>query len=123
MVAEDRGKRVRVARLLALIMAGVLLNVGLYSILWFVTPFVAGAVVGYLLVKLEDAVAGSSIGAILAYIPLFMLTSNLSGQQADFVAIGVAALLMAAIAILGGILGNTIQRRSLQARPPDRMVG
>ncbi len=123
MVAEERNKSVRVVRLLALIVACALLNVGLYSILWFLTPFVAGAAIGYLLVKIEDAIAGSSLGAVLAYIPLFMLTSSLDGQQVDLLAISVAALLMAAIAILGGLFGNTIQRRALQAHPSDRVVG
>jgi hypothetical protein len=116
MAAETRAERVRMARLLALIAACALLNVGLYLILWFLTPFVAGIIVGYLLVKKLDAIAASALGTLLAYLPLFIYTSGLDGLQVNLLATGVATLLMATIAVVGGIIGNTIQKRAARVQ-------
>ncbi|TFF91600.1 hypothetical protein EU545_03480 [Candidatus Thorarchaeota archaeon] len=115
MVVDD-GERMRLVRLFALIAACALLNIGLYYILWFLTPFVAGAATGYLLAKRFDAIAGSAGGSLLAYLPLFMYTSGLDGLTVDFAAILVAALMMAAIAVIGGLLGNAIQKRTIMPK-------
>jgi hypothetical protein len=60
---------------IGIILAGALLNLGLYFILFFLAPVVSGAVVGYLIPKLRRALIGSFISGIVAYLPLQLLTA------------------------------------------------
>ncbi|TFG14506.1 hypothetical protein EU537_03555 [Candidatus Thorarchaeota archaeon] len=113
---------------IGIIVAGALLNIGLYFILFFIAPILVGAVVGYLMHILHRALLGSFLSGLLAYLPLELLTAptyiqylvdegvysvneiaqNLANIYFQLIS---ASVILALLCLVGGYLGLLIRRR------------
>ncbi len=92
-------------RLLGMTIACAMLNVGLYFILYVVTPIVAGAVIGYLLGHRTHSVTGATVGSFVAYLALFYYVAEATSLTASPIDIIAGSLFMALIGLVGGLLG------------------
>ncbi len=114
--------------IIGIIVAGALFNLGLYFILFFIAPIVAGAVVGYLVPNLRKVVLGSFLSGIIAYLPLQLLTaptyiqylidegfysaSEIEQNLANiYLQLITSSVLLASLCFLGGYLGFLLRRR------------
>ena len=99
-------------RIALMILASVMLNLGLFFILAFFAPLVAGLVVGFFLERSKiGSVAGFS-GALISYSTILLITEYLTGFATDPLTLVFAVLLMALIGAIGGLLGAIIRSRS-----------
>ena len=97
--------------ILALIAAGILLNLGLFFVLAILAPLVVGIVCGYLSSQWKDGVFISFVASTIAYSLIFAVTQLLPGFTTDLFAIVIAVLIMSTIGVIGGILGSIIKTR------------
>lgn len=99
-------------RFILLILAAVLLNVGLFFILAFFAPLVAGLVVGFFLGKSKTGSLAGFLSAFFSYSGILFLTEYLTGFSSDVLILVSAVVLMGLIGALGGLLGAIIRNRS-----------
>ncbi|MFW9794188.1 MAG: hypothetical protein ACFFEE_07800 [Candidatus Thorarchaeota archaeon] len=99
-------------RIILMIFAAVLLNFGLFFILAFFAPLVAGLVVGYFLENSKIGTLAGFTGAIVSYTTILLITEYLTGFGTDPMTLVSAILLMALIGALGGLLGGVIRSKS-----------
>ena len=63
---------IRRGRIIALILAAAMLNVGLYFLLYIFTPIVSGLIVGFLLGRKKEGGIISFIGSFVSFLPMLM---------------------------------------------------
>lgn len=95
-----------------MILVAVMLNLGLFFILAFFAPLVAGLVVGIFLEKSRIGTFAGFMGALIGYSTILLITEYLTGFTTDPFTLISAVLLMALIGALGGLLGALIRSRS-----------
>ena len=95
-----------------MILAAVMLNLGLFFILAFFAPLVAGLIVGFFLEKYYIGSLTGFIGALVSYSVILLITEYLTGFVTDPLTLVSAVLLMSLIGALGGLLGAVIRSRS-----------
>lgn len=95
-----------------MILAAVLLNIGLFFILAFFAPLVAGLVGGFFLERSKIGAISGFIGAFLSYSAILLMTEYLTGFPTDPLILVSAVVLMGLIGALGGFLGSWIRSRS-----------
>lgn len=99
-------------RIVLMILASVMLNLGLFFILAFFAPLVAGLVVGFFLEKSKIGSIAGFAGALISYSTILLITEYLTGFATDPLTLVFAVFLMALIGALGGLLGAIIRSRS-----------
>ncbi len=99
-------------RMLLMVLAVVLLNLGFFFILAFFAPLVAGLVVGFFIEKSKIGTFIGFVGALISYTIILLITEYLTGFTTDFLTLVSAILLMALIGALGGIMGAQIRSRT-----------
>ena len=95
-----------------LILTAVLLNIGLFFILAFFAPLVAGFVVGFFLERKDIGTLAGFLGALFSYSGILFVTEYLTGFSTDFITLVAAVILMGLIGALGGFLGVLVRSRS-----------
>jgi hypothetical protein len=95
-----------------LILAAVLLNLGLFFILAFLAPIVAGIVVGFFLERKDIGTLAGFLGALFSYSGILFVTEYLTGFSTDFITLVAAVALMGLFGALGGLLGAFVRSRS-----------
>ncbi len=122
--------RVNRNRFIASTIAGALLNVGLYFLLYIFTPLVTGIVVGFLLRKYREGSIAAFIGSFLTFLSMLLyslpalIDQMISSGQATldeimanlpwlYVQIGFSALLLSILGLAGGLIGAYIGRHAL----------
>lgn len=117
-------------RFLAAIIAGALLNVGLYFLLYIFTPLVTGFVIGFLLKKYRDGILASFVSSFISFLAMLLYSAPalidemVSSGQATleeitanlplfYIQLGFSALLLSLIGIIGGLIGVYIGNRTL----------
>jgi len=98
-------------RFVFMVLAVILLNFGLFFILIFFAPFVAGLIVGYIIAKTRDGVVIGLIGSALCYILIFTLTELLTGFSTPIIDIVGAVITMGLIGAVGGWIGSFISSK------------
>ncbi|MCF2136458.1 MAG: hypothetical protein K9W43_04375 [Candidatus Thorarchaeota archaeon] len=101
-------------RFIGLTVACAFLNIGLYFMMYFLTPILAGTVVGFLLGHKKQSPMSGAFGALGAYIALFTYVSMTTSLQSGLVEIVVASLLLAGVGFIGGIIGMFIRGTRLR---------
>ena len=101
-----------VVRIILMILATVMLNLGLFFILAFFAPLVAGLIVGFFLEKSYIGSLAGFIGAAVSYSVILLITEYLIGFTTDPLTLVFAVILMALIGAFGGLLGAVIRSRS-----------
>ncbi|MGY5863116.1 MAG: hypothetical protein RTV41_00785 [Candidatus Thorarchaeota archaeon] len=100
------------ARIGLMILTAVLLNIGLFFILAFFAPLVAGLVVGFFLERKDIGTLAGFLGAVFSYSGILFVTEYLTGFSTDFLTLIAAVFLMGLFGALGGVLGVFIRSRS-----------
>ncbi len=101
-----------VMRIILMILAAVMLNLGLFFILAFLAPLVSGLTVGFFLENSKIGSVAGFTGALVSYSAILLITEYLTGFSTDLLTLVSAVLLMALIGALGGLLGALIRSRS-----------
>lgn len=111
-----------------MILATAFLNIGLFPITYILTPLVAGLVCGFLVVSTKRSVLGGYLGALIAYVPLEILTApdlmNYLVQSGTltmaeiqemilvfYLLLMLAAALISILGAIGGLLGSKLKRK------------
>ncbi|MHA1771697.1 MAG: hypothetical protein ACTSYL_08455 [Candidatus Thorarchaeota archaeon] len=101
-------------RFIGLTVACAFLNIGLYFMTYFLTPILAGAVVGFLLGHKKQSPLSGAFGALGAYIALFTYTTMTTSLQSGPIEILVASLILAGVGLVGGIIGMLLRGTRLR---------
>ena len=94
-------------RVLAIIVAGILLNLGLFFILAIFAPLVVGLVCGYILDYKRNGIIAGLLSAVFSYSLIFAV----AGFATDIIVFSVSILIMAIIGAVGGFIGARIYKR------------
>ena len=105
-------RKSKLERVILLVLAALLLNVGLFIVLVIFAPLVSGLVVGYLIGESKTGTTVGFIGALFSYSAIMQVTEYLTGFPTDPLIILSSVLLMGVIGALGGLLGGWIRKRS-----------
>ena len=104
--------RMHLYRVIALIVAGALLNIGTYFLLFILTPLLSGAVVGFLLGKKKDGALAGFLSSIVSFLPLQLILAPLllmenpvSDYGAFYLALLVYVLILSVFGLIGGVIG------------------
>ncbi|MBD3406836.1 MAG: hypothetical protein GF411_12035 [Candidatus Lokiarchaeota archaeon] len=95
-----------------MIFSQILLNIGLFFILFYFTPIIAGLVGGYFLASRNKGIQVSFISSLVTYTLIFAITEVMTGQYLDIVTLLFAALMMSGLSMIGGFIGGVIGERS-----------
>lgn len=105
-------------RFVAITVAGALLNVGFYFMLFIFTPVLSGLIVGFILAKIKEGAISGFLSSVLSFLPLLLYVAPLllienpvSDTSAFYVALVFYALVLSLFGMLCGILGSAIGRR------------
>ncbi|MFX1481874.1 MAG: hypothetical protein ACFFCP_01650 [Promethearchaeota archaeon] len=96
----------------AMILVGVLLNVGLFFILAILAPLVSGLVVGFFLGQPQKGTVVGFLGAAISYTLILWVTESLTGYNTELTLLFSAVLLMSLFGSFGGFLGSVIRTRT-----------
>ncbi|MFX0107554.1 MAG: hypothetical protein ACFE7R_04655 [Candidatus Hodarchaeota archaeon] len=113
---QDRPPKTDLLRFFGLVAAGALLNIGLYFLLYIVTPFVSGLVIGFFLRDIKKGIIGSYLAGIIALAPFFYWLDLVGGGSSDLAAILAAAALVSLIGFAGGAFGGVLSIRASTTR-------
>jgi hypothetical protein len=94
------------------IIAGALLNIGFYFLLFIFAPIIAGIASGFLLLNPKEGSIGGFMASIVAYIPLFTILELLFPRGDTILAILGAAILLAVVGSVGGAVGGFLSKRT-----------
>lgn len=99
--------------------AGAMLNIGLYFMLFFFTPLLSGLVVGFLLRETRKGAVGGFISSFVAFTPFLLYLSQgllalnpTSDLVSFYLAIMAYVLLLSLAGLITGALGGAIGRRA-----------
>jgi hypothetical protein len=95
-------------RVIALIAAGILLNLGLFFVLSVFTPLVIGLLSGFFFTRYQAGVLTGAVSALISYSIVFMVTSFMIMEIS---AIVIAVLIMTVLGAMGASLGVYIHSR------------
>lgn len=95
-------------------MAGALLNIGLYFLLFFFAALVAGIVCGFFLLNLQKGTLSGFLAALIAFLPFFILLEIMFPQGADTLSIIGASLILSMLGAPGGAIGSVLGQRVLK---------
>jgi len=98
-------------RLLLMILATILLNLGLFFVLYFLAPLVTGIIIGFLVAKIRDGFVVGFIGTIFSYILVFVLSEWVLGFTSAPLDVAIAVLIMGVIGAAGGLIGSAISTK------------
>ncbi len=105
-------------RVVALIVAGALLNIGFYFMLFILTPILSGIVVGFVLARRKDGAVAGFFSSFVSFLPLHLYiapalleVNPVPDIGAFYLALVLYVLLLSTISLVCGILGSTIARR------------
>lgn len=112
MIGNDTGTNIGKIKFIAMIGALILLNLGLFFLLFYFTPIFTGLVGGFFLASRKNGSIISFISAITAYIPLFTITQIIIGDSVDLISLLLAASIMGFLSLVGGFIGGIIGERS-----------
>ena len=90
----------------AMTVVTILLNFGLFFILYFLAPLVTGLIVGYIVAKYRNAIVIVFIGTALSYFLVFFITDwflDFAYKPEDVI---FAVVIMSGIGVLGGAIGS-----------------
>jgi hypothetical protein len=99
--------------------AAFLLNLGLFIVLFVITPLASGFVAGYLLQNSRDGWTSGLVGSTLAFSSLFLATEAIIGFSSQAFIVIAAVLLMASLGALGGLLGGYLSSRTKKSLLPQ----
>ncbi len=105
-------------RLIGIIVAGALLNIGFYFILFILTPIFSGFIVGYLLGRIKEGAIAGFGSSFIAFLPLLFYLAPLlmpqtpSADVGFYIAIIFSVLFFSFIGMVGGIIGSLIHMRT-----------
>jgi hypothetical protein len=99
-------------RILGLVLAAALLNVGLYLVLYVLAPLVAGMVCGFFLLSPKWGTFVGFMGSACSNIPFLIWLESISPTGADMLSIIIAAMILSAIGAVGGFIGGMIGART-----------
>jgi len=100
-----------IARFVLMVFATILLNFGLFFILNFITPLIAGFVIGFILVKIRDGIGASFLGTVISYSIIFVISEWFLGFTSQPLDVLVAVLIMGIIGAAGGLIGSLTSTR------------
>jgi len=100
-----------IVRFVLMIFATILLNIGLFFILNFITPLVTGFVIGFILVKIRDGVGVSFLGTVISYSIIFAISEWFLGFTSQPFDVIVAVFIMGIIGAAGGLIGSLTSTR------------
>ena len=98
-------------RIFAMIAAGILLNLGLFFVLIFLAPLIAGMVCGYILRHKRNGILSGFLSSVFSYSLIFAVT----GSSVGFLDLIGAVLIMSLIGALGGFIGVVLQKRMIES--------
>jgi hypothetical protein len=99
-------------RIIGLVLAAALLNLGLYVVLFVVAPLVSGLVCGYFMLNPRWGAFGGFLGSVVSSTPLLFFLESISSSGADMFSILIAALILSVIGAIGGFIGGMIGLRT-----------
>ncbi|MCK5151996.1 MAG: DUF5518 domain-containing protein [Candidatus Thorarchaeota archaeon] len=122
---------IRRGRIVALIVAAAMLNVGLYFLLDIFTPLVSGMIVGFLVSRPKEGALFSFLGSLFSFLPMLLvavpayidnqisigqilaseLTVMLPWIYTLFV---ISGLILSLIGLVGGFIGGYLGRQFLR---------
>ena len=98
-------------RAFAIIAAGILLNLGLFFILFLFAPLLVGIVCGYILGHRRNGVLAGFSSSLFSYTLMFYAT-GLEGGPVEFIT---AVLIMCIIGAVGGLFGHSLHKRMVDS--------
>ena len=98
-------------RFFAIVAAGILLNLGLFFIVIFGAPLIVGIMSSYILGSRKNGIVSAFLSSLIAYSLMFIVT----GFATDIPVFVAAVLIMCFIAVVGGIIGAAIGKRSIDS--------
>ncbi len=112
-------RRISPLQFIIIIVAGAMLNIGLYSMLFIFTPLLSGLVVGFLLLEIKNGAVGGFISSFAAFTPFLLYLSpgllalNPTSDLVSFyLAIMAYVLLLSLAGLVAGAIGGAIGRRA-----------
>ena len=122
---------VRRGRIVALIVAAAMLNVGLYFLFYIFTPLVSGVIVGFLVARPKEGSLFSFLGSLFSFLPMLLVTapaliddmissglilvSEISSMLPWIYAqLVISALILSSIGLVGGLIGGYVGRKLLR---------
>ncbi len=120
---------VRTGRIIALIVAASMLNVGLYFLLYIFTPLISGLIVGFLVARPKEGGFTSFFGSLLSFFPMLLIsapsfidylisTGQLIASEVPallpwiYFQLVISGLILSIIGLIGGIVGGYLGRRA-----------
>ncbi len=101
-----------IVRFFLMILATVMLNFGLFFILNFLAPLVAGLIVGFLVAKMRDGVVIGFLGNVFSYSIIFVISQWFLGFVDAPLDVVIAVLIMGALGAVGGLTGSVISKKT-----------
>ena len=122
---------IRRGRVVALIIAAAMLNVGLYFLLYIFTPLVSGVIVGILVARRKEGALFSFLGSLFSFLPMLLVTAPAlidtmisSGQILAselsailpwiYTQLVISALILSSIGLVRGFIGGYVGRQLLR---------
>ena len=99
----------KIMRFIAIVAAGILLNLGLFFMVIFGAPLIVGIMSAYILADRKNGIIAAFLSSALAYSLMFIVT----GFATDVPVFIAAVLIMCSIAIVGGFIGAIIHQRTV----------
>ncbi|MFW9932907.1 MAG: DUF5518 domain-containing protein [Candidatus Thorarchaeota archaeon] len=108
-----------VFRLIAIVTAGALLNIGFYFILFIATPVLSGMVVGFLLSRTREGAIAGFTSSLISFLPLLLFIAPLllslnpvSDLGSFYLALLLYSLILSFIGLVAGVIGSLIGART-----------
>lgn len=112
-------RRISPFQFIIIIVAGAMLNIGLYSMLFFFTPLLSGLVVGFLLREIRNGAVGGFISSFAAFTPFLLYLSQgllalnpTSDLVSFYLAVMAYVLLLSLAGLVAGAIGGAVGRRA-----------
>ena len=106
-------------RFISITIAGALLNIGFYFILFVVTPIFSGIIVGFLLGRVREGAVSGFVSSIIAFLPLLFYLAPLlmpipTPNLEFYIALVFSALIFSILGLVSGIIGALISMKARQ---------
>ncbi len=122
---------IRKGRIVALIIAAAMLNVGLYGLLYIFTPLVSGVIIGFLVARPKEGSLFSFLGSLFSFLPMLIvsapalidsmissgliLASELTALLPwIYTQLVISALILSFIGLVGGLVGGYLGRHLMR---------
>ncbi len=106
-------------RFIAITIAGALLNIGFYFILFVLTPIFSGIVVGFLLGHVREGAVAGFTSSLIAFLPLLFYLAPLlipfpTPDLGFYIALVSSSLFFSVLGLVSGIIGALISMKARQ---------